>query len=507
MIHLLAHVAAIRENLTPAELVEHAVESGDVRLGSEGQVCVLTGAHTGRAASDKYIVDSADISFQVSWGTSAAKLTQDSFEKLKDLTMLHMSNKVVYIVDFLAGPVSCRLVCEDAWQALFVTNLFGVNPNPRRADLMIVALPSCHADPSQHGTRSSTFIALNVNEGLCLIGGTGYAGEIKKSVFTYLSWLLPAHGILPVHASVTADSSGNNVAVFFGLSGTGKTTLSADVSRRLLGDDEHGWGSRGIFNFEAGCYAKAIRLTPGGEPYIWSACHRFGTVLENVVVKHDRTIDFDDASLTENTRAAYPLSYIFGSFESGMVLDHPKTIVMLTCDAFGVLPSVAKLSKEAAIYHFLSGYTAKVAGTEKGVTEPTATFSRCFGAPFMPRHAHAYADLLMRLIEDHEPRIFLVNTGWSGGPPGVGKRMKLDYTRELIGGILAGELDATPTKKLMPFNLDVPVGIPDEDPRSKWNDPAAYDASAAELSRRFIDNFRKNFVGLNPAIEEAGPRP
>lgn len=503
MIHLTAHVAAIHDNLPAVRLVEHAVRKHEARLGSDGQLCVLTGAHTGRAASDKYIVDRGA---PVAWGPAGQPMNPDDFERLKDLTMAHLRDKEVYLVDFVAGPARCRLVTELAWQAAFARNMFQPALDDRPVNLTIVALPSCEALPSEHHTKSSTFVAMDMAQGLVLIGGTGYAGEIKKSVFTYLSWVLPPNGIMSVHASVSTSEDYDDVALFFGLSGTGKTTLSARPNGSLLGDDEHGWGSRGIFNFEAGCYAKAIRLSPAGEPDIWRACHRAGTVLENVVVDNDGLVDLDSAAITENTRAAYPLSYIDNAFAPGTVLQHPKSIIMLTCDAFGVLPSAARLTPAGALYHFLSGYTAKVAGTEKGVTEPTATFSACFGAPFMPHHAHVYADLLGRLIADHEPRIFLVNTGWSGGGPGVGKRMKLDYTRELVRGILAGELDRMPCRTLEPFNLQVPVGLPDADPRTLWTDPAAYDAKAASLAQMFVDNF-KRFGDVRPEIKLAGPRP
>lgn len=506
MISFLAHVAAIHDNLPSVRLIEHAIARGEARLGNDGQLCVLTGTHTGRAASDKYIVARDDIARQLAWGPVGQPLTPEDFERLKDQVSTHLRNKEVYVVDFTAGTARCRLVTELAWQALFARNMFKAADGDGRVDLVIVAVPSCEALPAEHHTRSGTFVALDLVQGLCLIGGTGYAGEIKKSVFTYLSWLLPPNGIMPVHASVSTGRDPDDVALFFGLSGTGKTTLSTRKDGFLLGDDEHGWGSRGIFNFEGGCYAKAIRLTRARERIIWDACHSVGTVLENVDVDAEGNVDFDSARITENTRAAYPLSRLPNAFAPGTVLNHPRSIIMLTCDAFGVLPSCARLSPAAAIYHFLSGYTAKVAGTEKGVTEPTATFSTCFGAPFMPHHPHVYAELLARLIDDHAPRIYLVNTGWSGGPPGVGRRMELDYTRELVEGILRGEFDSTPTRTLMPFNLQVPVGLPDEDPRSLWKDPDSYDARATSLAQMFVENFQR-FSGLPLAVAEAGPRP
>jgi phosphoenolpyruvate carboxykinase (ATP) len=505
MIHLTAHVAAFHDNLPRTELIEHSLRKREAHLGPDGQLCVLTGVHTGRAANDKYIVDRGE---PIAWGPAGRPLPPDDFERLKDLVMAHLRDREVYVIDFIAGPARCRLVTELAWQALFVSNMFERAPvdDLRRVDLMIVAVPSCEANPAEEHTRSGTFVALDFQQGLGLIGGTGYAGEIKKTVFTYLAGLLPLHAILPVHASVSTNGTDlNDVALFFGLSGTGKTTLSASEDRCLLGDDEHGWGNRGIFNFEVGCYAKAIRLSPEGEPAIWHACHRFGTVLENVDAAADGTLDFNSARHTENTRAAYPLSSLPGNFYApGTLLTHPKSIIMLTCDAYGVLPAAAKLSPQAAIYHFLSGYTAKVAGTEKGLTEPTATFSACFGAPFMPLQAHVYAERLRLLIEVHEPRIFLVNTGWTGGGPGVGERMKLSYTRELVRSILAGELDFAPTRVMQPFNLEVPATI--EDPRTKWADASAYDAKAAALAQMFADNFQR-FSGLPSDVVAAGPKP
>lgn len=506
MTHLLAHIGYIHENLSPVELIEHSLSAGESQLGSDGQLCVLTGVHTGRAANDKYIVNHVDVT-DVAWGAAGAPLSVENFEKLNDLVRFHLNGKEVYVIDFQAGPAKCRLITELAWQALFVCNLFQRIPSSNeRPDLMIVAVPSCEADPIVNGTRSATFIASDFKQGLTLIGGTQYAGEIKKSVFTYLSWILPTKGILPMHSSVTTNiTNGGDAAVFFGLSGTGKTTLSADHNRRLLGDDEHGWTPAGMFNFEGGCYAKAIKLSCAGEPAIWKACHKFATVLENVVLNLDRTPDFNSAKYAENTRAAYPIDYIMDAYPRGSSSGHPKSIIMLTCDAYGVLPSVSRLSHDAAIYHFLSGYTAKVAGTEKGVLAPTAAFSTCFGAPFMPRQPIVYAGLLRKRISEHMPRIYLVNTGWVGGPAGVGTRMKLDYTRGVVSGILNGDFDHTKTKKLMPFNLDVPIGIPDEDPRASWADPAAYDAQAKMLAELFVKNFNK-FEGLPESIVNAGPK-
>lgn len=506
MIHLLTHVAAVHDNLPPVRLIERALVRGEARLGNDGQLCVLTGTHTDHAAADKYIVIRDDTARQLAWGPVGQPLSPDDFEGLKDRVIAHLSNKEVYVVDFTAGPARCRLVTEFAWQALFARNMFKAAEGDGRADLLIVSAPSCEASPTEHNTRSGTFIALDLTQGLCLIGGTGYAGEIKRSVFTYLSWLLPPNGIMPVHASVSTGRDLDDVALFFGPSGTGKTTLSARKDGFLLGDDGHGWGSRGIFNLESGCYTKAIRLTSAGERITWDACHSAGTVLENVDVDAEGNVDFDSARITENTRAAYPLSRLPNAFAPGTVLTHPRSIIMLTCDAFGVLPSCARLSPAAAIYHFLSGYASNVAGTERGITEPTVTFNTCFGAAFMPHHPHVYAELLARLIDDHAPRIYLVNTGWSGGPPGVGRRMKLDYTRELVDGILRGEFDSTPTRTLMPFNLQVPIGLPDEDPRSLWEDPDSYDAQATLLAQMFVNNFQR-FSGVPLFVAEAGPRP
>ncbi len=514
MTNLLTHAVRVHGNLPTVELIERSLILNESTLGSDGQLCVRTGVHTGRAANDKYIVDRPETTKDIEWGPVGRPLSVETFENLKVLVKSHLTQKEVFVIDFTAGGARCRLITELAWQAVFVSNLFkrlDVDAtDDRHPDLTIVAVPSCEAIPLFHKTRSSTFVALDLKQGLCLIGGTGYAGEIKKTVFTFLSWALPNAGVLPMHSSVTVDhSNGRHSAVFFGLSGTGKTTLSADWRRQLLGDDEHGWSFDGLFNFEAGCYAKALGLGPY-EPEILNACERMGTVLENVVVNPDRTVDFSSARYAENTRAAYPLSYIKDSLPHGSIAGHPETIIMLTCDAFGVLPSFARLSPDAAIYHFLSGYTAKVAGTERGVTEPTATFSTCFGAPFMPHHPNVYATLLRRFIDEHKPRIYLVNTGWAGGPAGVGKRMALDYTRGVVRSILEGDYDQLPTTRLLPFNLDVPI-IPEGvlshhhlNPMLSWSDPAAYDAQSKKLVQLFNNNFTR-FNNVSESVKTAGP--
>jgi len=511
---LLAHISHVYVGLSTSELIERSLTRGEASLGRDGQLCVLTGVHTGRAANDKYIVERPETTADVAWGPAGAPMSVASFESLKEHVQLHLTGKDVYVIDFVAGGSRCRLVTEFAWQAVFVSNLFKrVNvDDTTRPDLTIFAIPTCEAIPSVHKTRSPTFIALDLKQGLCLIGGTSYAGEIKKTVFTYLSWVLPLSGIMPMHSSVTTNATnGGDQAVFFGLSGTGKTTLSAEWNRRLLGDDEHGWAPNGLFNFEAGCYAKAIKLSSGGEPYIWKACHKFATVLENVAMDPvTRELDFESARHAENTRAAYPLEYIPQSYPPGTVAGHPKSIIMLTCDAFGVLPAFARLSPDAAIYHFLSGYTAKVAGTEKGVTAPTATFSTCFGAPFMPHHANVYATLLRRYLDEHKPRIYLVNTGWAGGPAGIGSRMSLSYTRAIVRSILEGDYDQLPTTKLAAFNLDVPLipeGAPTHhhlSPMLSWSDPSAYDEQAKKLVQLFNNNFTK-FKNVSENVINAGP--
>ena len=451
------------------------------------------------------------------WWDNNRPMSPEQFEVLHRDMLAHAAGKTLYVQDLVGGAdpenaLPTRVVTEFAWHALFIRNLL---IRPSRASLehfvqklTIINLPSFRADPARHGCRTETVIACDLTRGIVLIGGTSYAGENKKSVFTVLNYLLPAKHVMPMHCSANVGPAGD-AAVFFGLSGTGKTTLSADPSRTLIGDDEHGWGENGIFNFEGGCYAKAIRLSAEAEPEIYGATRRFGTVLENVVLDENRVPDFNDASLTENTRSAYPLHFIPNASDTG-IAPHPKTIIMLTADAFGVMPPIAKLTPEQAMYHFLSGYTAKVAGTEKGVTEPEATFSTCFGAPFMPRHPAEYGNLLRDLIDRHGVDCWLVNTGWTGGAYGVGRRMPIKATRALLTAALNGDLKSAQFRTDPNFGFAVPVAVDGVDaaildPRSTWADGAAYDVQAKKLVSMFIANFEKFEDHVDSRVRDAAP--
>jgi phosphoenolpyruvate carboxykinase (ATP) len=431
--------------------------------------------------------------------------------------LAHAKDRDLFVQDLVGGAdvdyaLPTRVVTEFAWHSLFIRNLL-IRPDRATladfaAQLTIIDLPSFRADPERHGCRTETAIACDLTRGLILIGGTSYAGEMKKSVFTVLNYLLPEKGVMPMHCSANVGPEGD-AAVFFGLSGTGKTTLSADPTRTLIGDDEHGWGENGIFNFEGGCYAKTIRLSAEAEPEIYETTRRFGTVLENVVLNEEGIPDLDDGSLTENTRAAYPLHFIPNASESGMT-GHPQTIIMLTADAFGVMPPIARLTPDQAMYHFLSGYTAKVAGTEKGVTEPEATFSTCFGAPFMPRHPAEYGNLLKALISRHGVECWLVNTGWTGGAYGTGRRMPIKATRRLLSAALKGELENAEFRSDANFGFAVPVAVEGVDsaildPRSTWADGAAYDAQARKLAEMFINNFTKFEDHVDGPVRDAAP--
>jgi phosphoenolpyruvate carboxykinase (ATP) len=433
----------------------------------------------------------------------------------------YVAQRELFVFDGYAGAdpdyrLPLRVVSERAWHSLFSYNMFLRERDRTRLEgfapeAHVIALPGLLADPSVDGTRSSTFILVHLTERLVLIGGTEYAGEIKKSIFGLLKYLLPLQGVLSMHCSANYGRDREDVALFFGLSGTGKTTLSSDPKRTLIGDDEHGWSDHGIFNFEGGCYAKVIRLRRETEPEIFATTRRFGTVLENVVYDPvTRELDLDDDSKTENTRSCYPLTHL-DRVDLGGVAGHPRNIVFLTCDAFGVLPPVARLDEAQAMYHFLSGYTAKVAGTERGVTEPQATFSTCFAAPFMPLHPPVYARMLGEKIRRHRARVWLINTGWSGGPPGTGERIPLPLTRRMVEAALGGELDDVPTNRDAVFGLEVPrsiEGVPREilDPRSTWADPTAYDRTAAQLADMFVENFQQFAEEAGPEVTAAGPR-
>jgi len=505
-------------NLLTAELVEHAVRRGEGELAAEGPLVVKTGRHTGRSAQDKYIVRDAETEDNVWWDNNRA-MTPEHFAALKaDFLAALGERDTLYVADLYGGSqpdqrVRVRVINELAWHNLFIRTLL-VRPEPGELpgfepDYTIIDLPSFKADPTRHGTRSETVIAVDFTDRLILIGGTQYAGEMKKSVFGLLNYLLPPRGVMPMHCSANIGPEGDT-AIFFGLSGTGKTTLSADASRTLIGDDEHGWSDDAVFNFEGGCYAKMIRLSPEAEPEIFATTRRFGTVLENVVMDPvTRALDFDDASLAENSRGAYPIHFIPNSSRDNLG-PVPRNVVMLSADAFGVLPPIARLTPAQAMYHFLSGYTAKVAGTEIGVTEPEATFSTCFGAAFMPRHPSVYGNLLKERIAKGGVDCWLVNTGWTGGKYGVGRRMPIKVTRALLNAALDGSLAGGEFREDPYFGFEVPVSVPGVDPaildpRGTWADKGDYDATANKLVRLFIDNFAKFADHVDAGVNEAAP--
>ena len=506
-------------NLGAPALYEHAIRRAEGIIAQDGPLVCRTGAHTGRSPNDKFVVREPSSEAHVWWGKVNRPMEPVHFDTLRRDMVAHLKSRELFVQDLLAGAdpayrLPVRFVQEYAWHNLFVRNLFIV-PGPDELAAFeprftVLTAPSFKADPARHGTRSEVVVAVNFASREVLIGGTSYAGENKKSIFTVLNYLLPLQDVLAMHCSANIGAAGDT-ALFFGLSGTGKTTLSSDPERRLIGDDEHGWSDRGVFNFEGGCYAKMIRLSAEAEPQIFGTTRRFGTVLENVVVDAgSRALNFDDASLTENTRGAYPIEFIENAVVTG-VGGHPSTIVMLTADAYGVLPPIARLSAEGAMYHYLSGYTAKVAGTEKGVTEPSATFSTCFGAPFLPLNPGVYAKQLGERIAKHQSRVWLVNTGWTGGAYGFGSRLKIAYTRAMIRAALSGALDRVSYERHPVFNLDVPTACPGVpagvlDPRGTWADTAAYDQQALRLARMFVENF-KTFTGdVDAAVVAAGPR-
>ena len=511
--------ARVWPNLRHTELYEHALRRQEGRLTNRGAFVAITAPHTGRSPNDKFVVEEPTSADRIWWDKNR-KMSGAHFEALFADVKAHLNGvEEVFVQDLFGGAdaahrLPVRFITPNAWHALFVRNMFirpGV-PELAGFDPKFTAYhaPEFQADPARHGTRTGTFIVLNFEQRVILIGGTRYAGEMKKSIFTVLNYLLPLQGVMPMHCSANVGPAGDT-AIFFGLSGTGKTTLSADSSRKLIGDDEHGWSKDGVFNFEGGCYAKAIRLSPEGEPEIYAATQMFGTVLENCDLDpQTRLIDFDSDRITENSRASYPIDFIPNHEPSGYA-GHPKNIVFLTADAFGILPPIARLTPAQAMYHFLSGYTAKVAGTERGVTEPTATFSACFGAPFLPLHPGVYARMLGEQIEKHGVRVWLVNTGWTGGPYGVGHRMKLGFTRAMVSAALSGQLDHVNFVKDRVFGIEVPAkvpGIPSDvlAPRSTWADAAAYDVQAAKLADMFRRNFESFASGVGPEIAAAGPR-
>jgi phosphoenolpyruvate carboxykinase (ATP) len=518
--HGIVNVSRVYWNLSTASLYEEAIRRREGLLAHNGPIVCRTGHHTGRSPNDKFVVKDSSTADHVWWGKVNRPIDPDHFRLLHKHVLRDCEGKELFVQDCYAGAdpafrLPIRVITEYAWHNLFARHLFIPERDPARLEhhhpqFTVIDLPKFRADPEIHGTASEVFIVVNFEKGLVLIGGTSYAGEMKKSIFTVMNYLLPFKGVLPMHCSANVGAAGD-VALFFGLSGTGKTTLSSDPERGLIGDDEHGWSDLGVFNFEGGCYAKMIRLSAEAEPQIYSTTRRFGTVLENVSIDaHTRRLNLDDDSLTENTRGAYPISYIDNYVPSGQG-GHPRNIVMLTADAFGVMPPIAKLTPEAAMYHFLSGYTAKVAGTEKGVTEPKATFSTCFGAPFLPLHPNVYAKLLGQKIAAHGSSVWLVNTGWTGGPYGVGSRMKIAFTRAMIKAALSGALDGAALRTDPVFNVAVPVEVPKVpnavlDPRNTWSDKAAYDQAAKKLAGMFADNFKGFEDSVGPEVRAAGPR-
>jgi phosphoenolpyruvate carboxykinase (ATP) len=507
----------VHRNLSIETLAEMAAKRKEGVIASNGALSVTTGKFTGRSPDDKFIVDDDLTHDTVHWGAVNHPISKENFEKIFRRMKTHIEGKEIFIFDGFVGAdprnrMSIRIVNDLAWQNLFSHQLF-IRPTSTelesfRPEFTLIDIPDFRANPKTEGTRTDTFIILNLNHRIVLIGNTSYAGEIKKAIFSAMNYYLPDQGVFPMHCSANIGQNGD-VALFFGLSGTGKTTLSADSERMLIGDDEHGWSEYGVFNFEGGCYAKCINLSREHEPQIWAAI-RFGAVMENVILSKDTSDpDFTDDSLTENTRVAYPLNYIPRAVLPS-IGPHPKVIVFLTADAFGVMPPIARLTKEGAMYHFMSGYTSKLAGTERGITKPKETFSKCFAAPFMPRPAAVYAEMLGEKIEKHETRVYLINTGWSGGPYGVGERIKLPYTRAMVRAAISGDIEKSEFVHDEIFNLDIPTSCPHVpsdilNPRNTWPEKDAYDIAAKRLAALFYENFSR-FEDIPKEIRNAGPR-
>ncbi len=508
---------AVYRNLTPAQLTEKALERGEGKLSATGALVVTTGKYTGRSPDDKFIVDSPAVHDEISWGKVNRPISQEKFDNIYEKMIAYLQNREIFLFDGFAGAdpactKSFRIVNELASQNQFIHQLL-IRPTAEQLehftpDFTIIAAPGFKCIPERDGVHSEAAILVDYEKKLVLIAGSQYSGEIKKSVFSVMNYLMPKMGVFPMHCSANIGEAGDS-AVFFGLSGTGKTTLSADPSRKLIGDDEHGWSDHGVFNFEGGCYAKCINLSAENEPEIYNAI-KFGSVVENVVMNPEtRELDFDDASLTENTRVGYPIDYIPNAAIPG-VGAQPKTVIFLTADAFGVLPPISRLDENAAMYHFVSGYTSKLAGTERGITEPQTTFSTCFGAPFLPLDPSKYAEMLGERVKATGARVFLINTGWSGGPYGVGSRIKLRYTRAMVSAALAGDLDNVEYKLDPVFNVNIPQScpnVPDEilNPRNTWADKEAYDKSAKDLAKKFNENFKK-YTHMPQHIVDAGPK-
>ena len=509
----------VHANLSVAELYERAIQAGDGTIAAEGPLVVRTGKHTGRSPKDKFVVREPWSESKIWWGEVNQPISEEQYDRLRARLVAYCADKDLYAQDCYIGAHpdhrrSLRVYTETAWASIFAENLFRRPPHEDLEGFVpnftIIDVPSFQADPATEGTRSGTAILLHLRRMEIIIVGTEYAGEIKKSAFTVMNYLMPDEGVLPMHSAVNVGKDGDSVN-FFGLSGTGKTTLSADPLRSLIGDDEHGWGDAGVFNFEGGCYAKTIRLSPMYEPDIFQTTKRFGTILENVDIDPvTRHLDLNSERFTENTRGAYPLHFIGNADETG-IAGQPKNVVLLTADAFGALPPISRLSHDQAKYHFISGYTAKLAGTEVGVTEPKATFSACFGAPFMPRHPGVYAEMLGERLAKWNVPVWFVNTGWTGGPYGVGQRMNINYTRAMVRAALDGRLDDVEFVVDPIFGVEVPTTCPDVpaeflQPRNTWQDKDAYDEQARKIARMFQENFEKYADGVSEAVRHAGPK-
>jgi len=502
-------------NPTTSLLYSHALERGEGRLVEGGALAVDTGKYTGRSPKDKFVVREPESEDRIWWGETNGELSEEHFEGLREKVTEHLGATDVYVIDAFAGAdpahrIAVRVVTERPYHALFARTMF-IDPSEDELEsfepqALVLHAPSLEADPDEDGTRTGTFVVLHPTRHEVLIGGTFYGGEIKKSIFTLMNDVLPLEGVFPMHCSANVDDDGD-VAVFFGLSGTGKTTLSADPERHLIGDDEHGWGDEGVFNFEGGCYAKVIKLSEEAEPEIYRTTHTYGTILENVVVDSEGILDLDSDAKTENTRAAYKLEQIANHLPAKRA-GHPSSVIFLTADAFGILPPIARLTRDQALYWFLSGFTAKLAGTEIGVREPQPTFSACFGAPFLPQPPVVYARLLSRKLDEHGATVWLVNTGWTGGPYGEGERMPIADTRALLRAAIEGQLDGVEMRTDPTFGIEVPVEVPGVltsllDPRSTWADHDAYDRKARELAEMFKRNFAKfqadeNILAVGP---------
>jgi phosphoenolpyruvate carboxykinase (ATP) len=516
--HGISTTGEVFENPTTSLLYMHALARGDARLAEGGPLVVDTGRHTGRSPKAKFVVREPGSEERIWWGDVNQETSEEHFEGLRDKVAEYLGTQDLYVVNAFAGAdpehrIAVRVITYSPWHALFAKTLF-IDPSEEELEefepsALVLHAPAVEADPAEDGTRSATFVVLHPTRGEVVIGGTQYAGEIKKSIFTLMNDRLPLDDVFPMHCSANVDDDGH-VAVFFGLSGTGKTTLSADPSRHLIGDDEHGWSSDGLFNMEGGCYAKMIRLSAEAEPQIFKTTRTFGTILENVVVDERGIVDLDDDSKTENTRGAYKLEQIDNALPSKRA-GHPSSVVFLTADAFGILPPLARLSREQAMFYFLSGFTAKLAGTEIGVKEPQPTFSACFGAPFLPQPPAVYAHMLGDKLDEHGSTVWLVNTGWTGGQYGEGERMPISATRALLTAALSGQLDDADYRTDELFGFEVPTSVPGVDsslldPRSTWADPVAYDERARELAQMFRDNFAKFADDAGASVAAAGPR-